>query len=94
MYPYVASTDTPHVGRTDDMGRRERIVPFLEYVLPLMSIFVVIAGGIVGRIATGRCCRPVHLPPPRVAVEGRLVGDWRRRGERRDWNGMEGNREP
>ena len=35
-----------------DLSRRERIMPFLEYVLPLLSIFVVIVGSIVGGIAT------------------------------------------
>lgn len=31
---------------------RERLAPFLKYVLPLMSIFVVVVGSIVGGIAT------------------------------------------
>lgn len=35
-----------------DMGWRERIIPFFKYVLPLMSIFVVIVGSIVGGFAT------------------------------------------
>lgn len=35
-----------------DLGWRERIVPFLKYVLPLMGIFVVIVGSIVGGFAT------------------------------------------
>ena len=34
------------------LGWRERIVPFLKYVLPLMSIFIVVVGSIVGGIAT------------------------------------------
>ena len=35
-----------------DLGWRERIVPFLKYVLPLMSIFVVVVGSILGGFAT------------------------------------------
>ena len=35
-----------------DMGWRERIMPFVKYVLPLMGIFVVVVGSIVGGIAT------------------------------------------
>ena len=35
-----------------DMGWRERIMPFVKYVVPLMGIFVVIVGSIVGGIAT------------------------------------------
>lgn len=34
------------------LGWRERIVPFVKYVLPLMSIFIVVVGSIVGGIAT------------------------------------------
>jgi len=34
------------------MTWRERLVPFLVYVLPLMSIFIVVVGSIVGGIAT------------------------------------------
>lgn len=34
------------------LGWRERLVPFLKYVLPLMGIFVVVVGSIIGGIAT------------------------------------------
>ena len=59
-----------------DLGWRERIVPFLKYVLPLMSIFVVVVGSILGglrdpdgvrrprRHGVARRRRP--LPPPHV----------------------------
>ncbi len=36
----------------DDMTMRERLMPFVKYVLPLMSIFVVVVGSIIGGIAT------------------------------------------
>ncbi len=35
-----------------DMTLRERLMPFVKYVLPLMSIFVVVVGSIIGGIAT------------------------------------------
>lgn len=35
-----------------EMTRRERLMPFVKYVLPLMSIFVVVVGSIIGGIAT------------------------------------------
>ncbi|NQU69858.1 MAG: TRAP transporter large permease [Rhodospirillales bacterium] len=35
-----------------DMTLRERITPFFKYVLPLMSIFIVVVGSIIGGIAT------------------------------------------
>ena len=35
-----------------DMTLRERLMPFFKYVLPLMSIFVVVVGSIIGGIAT------------------------------------------
>ncbi len=34
------------------MGWRERLVPFVKYVLPLSAIFVVVVGSIIGGIAT------------------------------------------
>ncbi len=34
------------------MTTRERLMPFVKYVLPLMSIFVVVVGSIIGGIAT------------------------------------------
>ncbi len=35
-----------------DMTMRERLMPFVKYVLPLVSIFVVVVGSIIGGIAT------------------------------------------
>ena len=35
-----------------DMTWRERLMPFVKYVLPLMSIFIVVVGSIIGGIAT------------------------------------------
>ncbi len=35
-----------------DLSWRERLMPFVKYVLPLMSIFVVVVGSIIGGIAT------------------------------------------
>jgi len=35
-----------------ELGWRERVMPFVKYVLPLMSLFVVVVGSIVGGIAT------------------------------------------
>jgi tripartite ATP-independent transporter DctM subunit len=34
------------------LGWRERVLPFVKYVLPLMSLFVVVVGSIIGGIAT------------------------------------------
>jgi tripartite ATP-independent transporter DctM subunit len=36
----------------EDMTMRERLMPFVKFVLPLMSIFVVVVGSIIGGIAT------------------------------------------
>ncbi|MDE0382415.1 MAG: TRAP transporter large permease [Defluviicoccus sp.] len=36
----------------EDMTMRERLMPFFKYVLPLMSIFIVVVGSIIGGIAT------------------------------------------
>ena len=36
----------------EDMSLGERLMPFVKYVLPLMSIFVVVVGSIIGGIAT------------------------------------------
>ncbi len=35
-----------------DMSLGERLMPFVKYVLPLMSIFVVVVGSIIGGVAT------------------------------------------
>jgi len=35
-----------------ELSWRERIMPFVKYVLPLMSLFVVVVGSIIGGIAT------------------------------------------
>jgi len=35
-----------------DLSWRERLMPFVKYVLPLMSIFVVVVGSIIGGLAT------------------------------------------
>ena len=35
-----------------DLSLKERLMPFVKYVLPLMSIFIVVVGSIVGGIAT------------------------------------------
>jgi tripartite ATP-independent transporter DctM subunit len=35
-----------------ELGWRERLMPFVKYVLPLFSIFVVVVGSIIGGIAT------------------------------------------
>jgi tripartite ATP-independent transporter DctM subunit len=35
-----------------DLSWRDRLMPFVKYVLPLMSLFVVVVGSIVGGIAT------------------------------------------
>lgn len=45
----------PELAPPYDVGRlswRERLMPFLKYVLPLMAIFVVVVGSIIGGIAT------------------------------------------
>ncbi len=45
----------PHLAPSYDAGHlplRERVLPFLKYVLPLMAIFLVVVGSIIGGIAT------------------------------------------
>jgi tripartite ATP-independent transporter DctM subunit len=45
----------PEIAPPYDIGqmtRAERLMPFVKYVLPLMSIFVVVVGSIIGGIAT------------------------------------------
>ncbi|HEX5478025.1 MAG TPA: TRAP transporter large permease subunit, partial [Burkholderiales bacterium] len=54
-YIIVRCSLQPEIAPPYDVAQlswRERLAPFLKYVLPLMSIFVVVVGSIVGGIAT------------------------------------------
>jgi tripartite ATP-independent transporter DctM subunit len=54
-YVILRCTYSPHIAPAYDVARlslRERVMPFVKYVLPLMSIFVVVVGSIIGGIAT------------------------------------------
>ncbi len=54
-YVIVRCSLQPHLAPPYDaraLTRRERLLPFAKYVLPLMSIFVVVVGSIIGGIAT------------------------------------------
>ena len=60
---------------------RERIKPFLKYVLPLMSIFVVVVGSIIGGVATPTesaalgavSCLAIALAYRKLSVENFLI---------------------
>jgi tripartite ATP-independent transporter DctM subunit len=54
-YVIVRCSLSPQLAPPYDVARmsvRERVMPFVKYVLPLMSIFVVVVGSIIGGIAT------------------------------------------
>ena len=54
-YVIVRCALDPRLAPSYDVARlplRERLMPFVKYVLPLMSIFVVVVGSIIGGIAT------------------------------------------
>jgi tripartite ATP-independent transporter DctM subunit len=55
IYVIVRCSFDPRLAPSYDVAHialRERILPFLKYVLPLMSIFVVVVGSIIGGVAT------------------------------------------
>jgi tripartite ATP-independent transporter DctM subunit len=55
FYVIVRCTYSPHIAPAYDVARLslgERFMPFVKYVLPLMGIFVVVVGSIIGGIAT------------------------------------------
>ena len=55
VYIIVRCTLQPELAPNYDAGAmpwRERVMPFVKYVLPLMSIFVVVVGSIVSGVAT------------------------------------------
>jgi tripartite ATP-independent transporter DctM subunit len=55
FYVIVRCSLSPQLAPPYDVARmswRERVMPFVKYVLPLMSIFVVVVGSIIGGIAT------------------------------------------
>ncbi|MGH8692407.1 MAG: TRAP transporter large permease [Burkholderiales bacterium] len=55
VYVIVRCSLDPTLAPSYDVAHlslRDRILPFLKYVLPLMSIFVVVVGSIIGGIAT------------------------------------------
>lgn len=55
LYVIVRCTLDPSLAPSYDVTQlswRERLLPFVKYVLPLLSIFVVVVGSIIGGIAT------------------------------------------
>ena len=55
FYVIVRCSLSPQLAPPYDVARmsfRERLMPFVKYVLPLMSIFFVVVGSIIGGIAT------------------------------------------
>ena len=55
LYVIVRCTLQPSLAPPYDVARlslRERLLPFAKYVLPLMSLFVIVVGSIIGGIAT------------------------------------------
>jgi tripartite ATP-independent transporter DctM subunit len=55
VYVIVRCTLSPQLAPAYDVAHlslRERLLPFAKYVLPLMSIFVVVVGSIIGGVAT------------------------------------------
>ncbi|HXZ93835.1 MAG TPA: TRAP transporter large permease [Burkholderiales bacterium] len=54
-YVILRCSLSPHLAPSYDVAAlswRERLMPFVKYVLPLMAIFVVVVGSIIGGIAT------------------------------------------
>ena len=54
-YVVIRCTLNPEIAPVydvEDMTIHERLMPFFKYVLPLMSIFIVVVGSIIGGIAT------------------------------------------
>jgi tripartite ATP-independent transporter DctM subunit len=55
IYVIVRCSLDPRLAPSYDVAQlswRERLMPFVKYVLPLLSIFVVVVGSIIGGIAT------------------------------------------
>jgi tripartite ATP-independent transporter DctM subunit len=55
MYVIMRCTFNPRLAPSYDVARvplRERLLPFFKYVVPLMSIFFVVVGSIIGGVAT------------------------------------------
>jgi tripartite ATP-independent transporter DctM subunit len=55
MYVIMRCTFNPRLAPSYDLARvplRERLLPFFKYVVPLMSIFCVVVGSIIGGVAT------------------------------------------
>jgi tripartite ATP-independent transporter DctM subunit len=56
---------------------RERLMPFLKYVVPLLGIFVVVVGSIIGGIATPTESAALGAAASLVAAAGYRRLDWR-----------------
>ena len=59
------------------LSPRERFLPFVKYVLPLMSIFVVVVGSIIGGIATPTESAALGAAASLVAAAAYRRLDWR-----------------
>ena len=70
----------PSLAPAYDVARlspRERFLPFVKYVLPLMSIFVVVVGSIIGGIATPTESAALGAAASLVAAAAYRRLDWR-----------------
>jgi tripartite ATP-independent transporter DctM subunit len=71
---------TPRIAPPYDVAQlswRERVRPFFKYVLPLMSLFVVVVGSIVGGIATPTESAALGAAGAVVAAAAYRRLDWR-----------------
>lgn len=79
-YVVVRCARDPSIAPPYDVARlgwRERLMPFLKYVLPLMGIFVVVVGGIVGGIATPTESAALGAAAALVAAAAYRRLDWK-----------------
>jgi tripartite ATP-independent transporter DctM subunit len=77
-YVIIRCWRNPQIAPPYDVAQlswRERSMPFLKYVLPLMSIFIVVVGSIVGGIAT-----PTESAALGAAAALAAAAGYRRRG--------------
>ena len=79
-YVVVRCSRNPSIAPPYDVASlswRERLLPFVKYVLPLMSIFVVVVGSIVGGLATPTESAALGAAAALIAAAAYRRLDWR-----------------
>lgn len=80
VYVIVRCSLNPLLAPSYDVARLslgERVMPFMKYVLPLMSIFVVVVGSIIGGVATPTESAALGAAASLLAAAGYRRLDWR-----------------